>query len=73
MEVRQEVRLSIVNANRKQRNQLPCFGGRFEMSSSSFVNIVCFYFIFPIVFKPELKQLHFKRQVLNYVQRFLSE
>ena len=45
MEVRQEVRLSIVNANRKQRNQLPCFGGRFEMSSSSFVNIVfLFYF-----------------------------
>ena len=44
MDVRQEVRLSIVNANRKQRNQLPCFGGRFEMSSSSFVNIVCFYF-----------------------------
>ena len=33
MEVRQEVRLSIVNVNRKQRNQLPCFGGRFEMSS----------------------------------------
>ena len=73
MEVRQEVRLSIVNANRKQRNQLPCFGGRFEMSTSSFVNIVCFNFIFPIAFKPELKQLHFKRRVLNYVQRFLSE
>ena len=71
MEVRQEVRLSIVNANRKQRNQLVL---EVDLKCQARVlSILCFYFIFPIAFKPELKQLHFKRRVLNYVQRFLSE
>ena len=38
------------------------------------LSILCvFILFFPIAFKPELKQLHFKRRVLNYVQRFLSE
>ena len=66
MEVRQEVRLPIVNANRKQRNQLPCFGGRFEMSSSSFVNIV-FLFYFSYRLQARIKTTPFQATGFEFI------